>query len=220
MILYSSYSEVFTAQVWLDESYQPLGPAEGESREAGIKYGLEDGRATITLAYFESEHSNLGEFASRDDNTLALYRGIEVESDGFELEVSGELTDGLSVSAGYTDLDIEGDDGEDARTYIPRKQFKLAMAYRLPMLDALKVGAGIKWQDEVSTTSPVSGESEVVQDSYTLVDVFARYELTPNLTLAVNVDNITDEKYLKSAQWTQAYYGAPRNAQASLTWRY
>jgi outer membrane receptor for ferric coprogen and ferric-rhodotorulic acid len=36
----------------------------------------------------------------------------------------------------------------------------------------------------------------------------------------LNIGNVTDEKYLNSIFWDQAYYGAPRNAQASVTWRY
>jgi outer-membrane receptor for ferric coprogen and ferric-rhodotorulic acid len=49
-----------------------------------------------------------------------------------------------------------------------------------------------------------------VQSNFALIDLFA-YNLTQNLTLSLNLNNATDEKYLLSPQWGQANYGAPRN---------
>ncbi|MDX1756509.1 MAG: TonB-dependent siderophore receptor [Marinobacter sp.] len=215
LIVYSSYSEVFKAQTWVDENLDPLGPVEGESTEVGLKQELNDGRAVVTLALFRSRQENFGQFVGRDPDTqLNLYRGTEIESEGFEIEVSGEVLTGLNMSAGYTYLDIEDEDGNDTRTHIPTKLLKLAAAYQLPPVPALRVGGGVKWQNET-----FAGSTEV-QDSYYLVDLFASYDLSTHLNVAVNVENLTDEKYLNSPQWYQAFHGAPRNLQASLTWHY
>lgn len=58
------------------------------------------------------------------------------------------------------------------------------------------------------------------QDSYTLVDLMAAYEFDKNTTLALNVDNVTDRKYLTSLMWDQSFYAAPRSASLTLSWKY
>ncbi|VUD67360.1 Ferripyoverdine receptor [Thalassocella blandensis] len=214
-MLYASYSEVFKAQTWVDENLNPLGPVKGESTEFGIKREIHDGRAVVTLAAFESRHENFGEYIGRDmDTQLALYRGTEVESQGYELEVSGEIYEGLNLSAGYTHLSIEDENGVDTRTFIPTSQFKLALAHQLAALPSLRVGGGINWQNEIYV-----GDIEV-EGSYALVDLFASYTLSDKIQVSFNVNNATDEKYLNSPQWGQANYGAPRNVQAAVNWKY
>jgi outer membrane receptor for ferric coprogen and ferric-rhodotorulic acid len=48
----------------------------------------------------------------------------------------------------------------------------------------------------------------------------ASYDITRDLTLTVNGNNITDEKYLNSLYWSQAYYGAGSNYTASISYRF
>lgn len=214
-MLYASYSEVFNPQTWVDADLRPLGAVRGESSELGIKQQVFAGKAVLTLALFESRQENLGEWVARDTASgLNIYRGVGFESEGFEVELAGEVLTGLNISAGYTQVEVEGDNGDNARRFIPTQQFKLATAYSVPAVPALRVGAGINWQNEI-----YYGDTEV-QDSYALVDLFARYALTENLTLALNVNNVGDKKYLLSPQWGQANYGAPRNVMSSITWRY
>lgn len=214
-MLYASYSEVFKQQTWVDENLAPLGPVQGESTEAGVKQELFDGNAVLTAALFQSAQSNFGEWVTRDvDTGLNIYRGVEFESEGFEVELTGELSPGLNLSAGYTRVEVEDDAGNDTRRFIPTQQFKLALAYQVPALPSLRVGSGVNWQNEI-----YYADTEV-QGSYALVDLFAQYDLSDNLSLALNINNATDEKYRLSPQWGQANFGASRNATASITWRY
>ncbi|MVF13996.1 TonB-dependent siderophore receptor [Ketobacter sp. MCCC 1A13808] len=214
-VLYASYSEVFNPQTWVDASLQPLGPVQGESTEVGVKQELNDGLSVLTFALFESRQENFGEWVTRDQNTgLNIYRGVELESEGFEIELSGEVLPGMNLSMGYTDLSMEDENGEDTRTFIPTRQFKVAGAYQIPSLSKLRVGGGVTWQNEIYFGT------EEVQGSYALVDLFAQYDVTHNLTLALNLNNVTDEKYRESPEWGQANYGAPSNVLGSITWRY
>ncbi|MFT3930889.1 MAG: TonB-dependent siderophore receptor [Spongiibacteraceae bacterium] len=214
-MLYASYSEVFNPQTWVDANLQPLGAVRGESSEAGVKQEIFAGKAVLTLALFESNQENFGEWVTRDTATgLNIYRGIGFESDGFEVELTGEVLPDLNISAGYTQTKIEDDNGDKTRRFIPTKQFKLATAYNVAAIPGLRVGAGINWQNEIYY------EDTEVQDSYALMDIFARYALTRNLSLALNINNVGDKKYLLSPQWGQANYGAPRNVMGSITWRY
>lgn len=214
-MLYASFSEVFKAQTWVDSNLSPLGAVRGDSSEVGIKQELFDGSAVLTMALFESAQENFGEWVTRDTvSGLNIYRGVEFDSDGFELELSGELFTGLNISAGYTQVEVEDENGDDTRRFIPTKLFKLASAYSLPGLPELRIGGAINWQNEIYYS-----DTEV-QDSYALVDIFAKYAMTDNLTLALNVNNVGDKKYRLSPQWGQANYGAPRSVMASVTWNY
>jgi outer membrane receptor for ferric coprogen and ferric-rhodotorulic acid len=214
-MLYASYSEVFNPQTWVDADLAPLGAVRGESSEIGVKQEVFAGNAVLTLAMFESRQENFGEWVTRDTTSgLNIYRGVGFDSDGFEVELAGEVLTGLNISTGYTHVNVQDDNGKDTRRFIPTHQFKLATAYNVAAISGLRVGAGVNWQNEL-----YYGDTKV-QGDLALVDLFARYAVTTNLTLALNVNNAGDEKYLLSPQWGQANYGAPRNVMGSITWRY
>ena len=218
--VYGSSSEVFVQQTFVNDSFQPLGATQGESREIGIKQAVNDGRAVLTVGLFESENDNLGEFVGRDATSgTAFYAPRNFDSSGFEIEIAGRLIDNLNFSAGYTRVDIENQQGEQARPYVPSKLLKLSATYSLPALPALRFGGALKWQNEISTTHGETG-AQIRQGEYALLDLMVRYDVNDHVTAALNLGNATDEKYLNSIYWDQAYFGAPRHARAAVTWRY
>ena len=58
------------------------------------------------------------------------------------------------------------------------------------------------------------------QGGYTVLDLMARWELSRQVALSLNVANVGSKKYLNSLYWGQAYYGAPRNVAATVQWTY
>lgn len=211
---YASYTETFMPQPQEDVSVRRLDPAEGDNQEIGLKADWFDGRLNLSLAVFAGSHDNLAEYAGFDPGTgKSFYAGEDYESDGFEIELAGEVAPGLEATVGYTALSIEDSRGNDARTYIPTEMFRSSFSYRLPQHESLKVGARIDWQDDIT-----SGLAE--QEAYVLVDAFVSYDISKYLNASLNLNNLTDEKYFNSLQWEQAFYGAPRNMMASLTWKY
>jgi len=66
------------------------------------------------------------------------------------------------------------------------------------------------------------GGNDVVlhQGSYAIVDLMAGIRLFDRVRASVNVRNVTNEKYLASLMWGQAYYAAPRSAIVSLSFAY
>lgn len=215
IMLYGSYSEVFKQQTWVNAELRPLGPTLGESSEIGVKKSFNDERAVLTLALFNSDQSNFGEFVGRNENSIAIYTPRAYESQGYEIELTGEFMEGLNIGAGYTDVEVEDEQGNTVRPFVPSKLIKLSASYRLPVIPDLKIGGVIKWQDEITTAGDL-----VKQDAYTLVDLAAQYQLLENLSVSLNIENIADEKYLNSLYWDQAYYGAPRNVKAAVRWKF
>lgn len=213
---YASYTDIFNPQTVLSLDLKPLDPLEGKNYEVGIKSEWLGKKLNSTLAVFRNTQENIAEFAG----TIAgqsYYRGINAVTKGVEVDVAGAVTDRLEVQGGYTAMSLEGDEGEDVRTYTPRHIFKLSTTYRVPMVEGLKVGMSIDWRGDIHRE--VSG-FRVYQDSYALVDLMASYAIDKRTTLTLNLDNVTNEKYLTSLLWDQSFYGAPRSASLTLNWKY
>ena len=217
--VYASYTETFMPQRDIGSDLKRLAPAEGVNKELGVKGSFFESRLIASLALFQTSHDNVSEYAYFDIGSgQSIYEGIDYESEGFEVELSGELAPGLQASIGYTQLDIEDGSGDESRTFVPKKMLRFYTSYRLPMLDQLKIGAGLNWQDDIHRDVP--GGITIEQDGYALVNVFANYSINENLDIAVTLNNLTDKKYINSLYWDQGYYGAPRNASVSVSWRY
>ena len=112
-------------------------------------------------------------------------------------------------------MDIEDPQGEDSRPFIPKRTINISGSYVLPALPEIKLAAALKWQDDIRTTAGFSS-----QNSYTVLDLAAFYEIYRDVTLSVFVDNVTDEKYLNSLYWDQAFYAAPKNIGVSALWNF
>jgi outer membrane receptor for ferric coprogen and ferric-rhodotorulic acid len=213
---YGSYTSIFNAQSEIDVNRQTLAPVEGKTYELGLKSELLGGKANLSGAIFKTKQSN----AAQQVGYLgfdAYYEGIKAESQGVEIEFAGQLARNWQASIGLTQLSISGEDGSAARTYIPRKTIKTATTYRFDAMPQLKVGASLNLQSKIYTEE---NGAVINQGGYTTVGLMARYEITPKLTLAANVNNVTDKRYLSSLFWTQSFYAAPRNASVSLNWKY
>ena len=216
--LYASYSDIFEPQPELREDGSPLGAARGKSYEAGIKAELFERNLLATLAVFRADQRNYAEIAGVNLETgQTYYEGIKFRSEGFEAELNGRVSEDLSVLAGFTWLKMEDDDGEDARTFVPRKTANVAIRYRAPFIPGLDVGASVKWQSKIHLDTAVG---VIRQGDYAVLNLFANYALNEHVSVAVNVNNVTDEKYLASLYWEQAYYAAPANVTGSLRFRF
>ncbi|MGL1956843.1 MAG: TonB-dependent siderophore receptor [Colwellia sp.] len=228
VVAYASYTETFVSQVELDINDKILAPITGESKEIGVKSEFFDGKLITSFAYFDVIQKNL---ATLDPATIDLpidqqrYIGVDgISSDGFEVDIAGELYDGLQVSMGYTDFTIKGD--ETVKGYTPSKLFKLGATYNFQQIDGLTVGMNMRWQDDITRNQGVVGDGFAnagqaiitTQKAYGVVNLMARYEFSDNIALTVNANNVTDEKYINGLYWAQGYYGAPANYSATLSW--
>lgn len=207
---YASYATIFSPQVERDANLVILPPVDGETFEAGLKGEWNQGRLTAAIAVFKTKEKNVAESIGFDPDTgLTLYEGVNAQSRGVEVDVAGEPLPGLQLSGGYAYVDVEDDAGEDARTFIPRHTLRLSAVYSPPSLEALRVGASARFQSRITN-------DYAEQKGYAIVDLMARYQVTNNVSLAVNVDNVSNVKYWTSLQWDQAYYGAPRTVRGTL----
>jgi outer membrane receptor for ferric coprogen and ferric-rhodotorulic acid len=228
LVAYTSYTETFISQTELDINDKILAPITGESKEIGIKSEFFNGLLIGSIAYFDVQQTNVAKLDERTTDLpidLQRYIGVEgINSNGFELEVAGQVYDNLQVSFGLTDFDISGD--EVVADYTPSTLIKLAATYSVPSIDGLSFGVNMNWQDDISRNQGVVSEGfanagdEIItkQEAYAVVNLMMAYDITSNIKLSLNANNITDEKYINSLYWAQGYYGAPANYSATISW--
>lgn len=213
LLAYASYSDIFQAQDQRNVNGRFLAPMKGVNAEVGLKAEWLKRRLLTTVAVFDAKQIGLATEAGFDPVAQqSYYEPKDVKSRGFELEVTGRVSANTNLTAGFTRLDLTGPDGNDIYEWVPRTIVSLRADTRLPVLPKLKFGAALRWQSDVFKKLAVR------QDSYLIVNSFAAYELTDAATLRVNVDNLTDKKYLRTVQFG-AIYGAPRQFSVTLEYK-
>lgn len=224
---YTSYTEIFQPHTeYTDRNDKMLEPNEGKNYELGLKGEFFDGRLNTSLAYFEVHEKNRplkdAIFNSIPGNEIS-YMGVETKTKGYEAEISGELSPGWQLQAGYTHKIARDNEGEKISTWEPQDQVSLYTSYKLKgSLDKLTVGGGTRWQSagwqELYNSGKKRSET-FTQDPYWLVDLMARYQLTENLSATFNVNNLFDKVYYTNIGfYTSAYYGDPRNVSLTMKW--
>ncbi|MGM0769171.1 MAG: TonB-dependent siderophore receptor [Pseudomonadota bacterium] len=231
--IYASYTEIFTPQTELDANRDRLDPIDGVNYELGLKSEFLQDRVNTTVALFQTEQQNVAEAAGTFPGTQdAFYRGVDgVESQGVELEFVGDVTDRIQLFAGYTYVDIEDSDGNSAKSFVPEHLAQLRGTWKVPGIEGLKLGSKVRWQSSISqeqgvaTAGPNTGATIVTeQDSYAVLDVMASYDFARDWNATLNVNNVTDEKYIESLKKfgtsAQGFYGEPANASLTVSWAY
>lgn len=218
---YMSYTSIFRPQTGIDkDTNQALKPIDGKSYEMGIKSSWLDDRLTGTLSVFKTEQNN---YPLRSSDGNPLNRKVptsDLESQGVEVGLSGQITNNVNLSFGYAQFSIKDiKNGGEARTYNPNQTLNLLTTYTPPVLPKLKVGAGLQWQDGIKLYDS-NVNSTIKQDAYALVNLMASYEVNDHITLQANGNNIFDKKYLNSFPDGQAFYGAPANYTVAVKFKY
>ncbi|WP_428312282.1 catecholate siderophore receptor Fiu [Hydrocarboniphaga sp.] len=204
-----------------------LDPQKAKNLELGSKWEFLDGRLLATAALFKSTNKN--DLARQGEDTIVQYGEKEVK--GVELGVVGQLTQAWQISAGYTFQDTEvsegtlATDGSSTQTgaainFSPKNSATLWTTYEFPL--GLQIGGGLRYVDSQARTvnnNPGALTTGIFDiDSYTVFDAMAKYTVTRNLGVQLNVYNVADEDYVGSVNNSgQRYFpGTPRSYLATL----
>lgn len=220
---YASYTQIFNPQSSQDRDGNYLDPEKGNNYELGVKYLFPGEAASASLAVFQTRKDNLAVVDGKEltpSGSQAYTAASNTRSEGIEFEINGELAPGWQMGAGYTHYRFRGADGEKIKTDIPADQVKLFTTYRLPgAWHKLTVGGSVQWQSKIfdNQLTGVARETNT-QKAYAVVDLMARYAITPRADLTVNFNNIFDKTYRLA--YSSHTYGAPRNVMASLRYQF
>ena len=222
---YASYAQLFNPQTSLDINNKVLDPVTGANLEVGVKGEWYDGRLNATFALFRSRQDGLAEYAGHNLATNQdYYTGIDATSKGYEFDVSGQLTYNWQLSGGYTQLGLVDPQGNNVRTYVPRRMFRLATSYRFDALPGFKVGGTLRWQDRIYRDQQAlaldGSEIFSTQGSYAVVGLMAGYDFGQHWSTTLNLDNVTNRKYIPSLYWDQGFYAAPRSYMVNVRYSF
>ena len=213
--LYYSYSESFLPRSGeqfkkLSESNSRLDPDVFENNEFGLKWSLSP-NLSLTASMFSSEQVQ----AVRDSDTGETSEIVGLQVDGTEIELKGQLSDNLSLIAGFTSLDGETSSGGEPRE-VPDHMLSLFALYEVN--EKFGVGFGFTQQGEsnIGNNNP-----DRVLPEYTRIDASAYYNFSDDLNIRLNIENFGDEVYFPHSHSShQATVGEPFNARVSITRRF
>lgn len=204
-----------------------LEPQEAHNYELGAKWEFFGGKLLTTAALFRSVNTNV---ALTDPVTGLVVQTTEQQVQGVELGASGQMTTAWYVFGGFAYLDSEykspsnptaTSNGAELQ-WTPKLSGNVWTTYRLPF--GLTLGGGGRYmaatKRSLSVLAPSTAGGQT--PSYWTFDVTAAYDLTRQLSLRLNVVNLTDELYAKSLNNNGGRYnpGAPRNYVLSAYYRF
>jgi outer-membrane receptor for ferric coprogen and ferric-rhodotorulic acid len=221
---YASYTQIFEPQGDEDANSRRLDPLEGTNYEVGVKGEFADGALNASAAIFRIEQDNYGIAIPGviNEKGNAAHRPETAVSKGFELEVAGEAAPGWQVGGGYARAKVENPDGERLLAEIPKDTVKFFTTYQLPgQWSDLTIGGNFRWQNEIGSDARVSNETFAYeQGSLVLVDLLAKYAVTSDISLALNVNNVFDKEYYSGLSGVAGVYGTPRSMTVSARYSY
>ncbi len=207
--VYGNWTTSFGANNGVSATGGSFDPQIGEQFEAGIKTSLFDERFLATLAYYHVTKDNLltPDLTTSDPNdSIAIG---EQRSQGIELDMTGQITDALSLicSYAYTDARVTKDasvfDGgfQGMRLInVPENAGSLWLKYDFSgykTLNGFSVGLGTvaasQREGDAANTFQLPG--------YVRVDAFAAYKWNikqTRVTAQININNLLDKQYYAS----------------------
>lgn len=210
--LYGSYTKIFQPQDPLVSQYVTSpAPEEGTSIEAGVKALFNDGRLNSSLSIFQTKQDNLAVW-NNAINGYQLFNNTTTE--GFELELAGQLAENWNFSSGYVYSVTRNDEDERIMTRAPRHNLKAFTTYRLPdALNKFTIGGGFNWESKTGDNLKT-----IEQGSYALVNLMSRYDINQHISISFNVNNLFDKEY--SFAGARGTFGPPRNFMTTLKYTY
>ncbi len=203
--VYGNWTTSFGANNGVSATGGSFSPQIGEQFEAGIKTSLFEDRFLATLAYYHLTKDNL---LTPDLNTSDPNDSIAIgqqRSQGIELDMTGQITDALSLigSYAYTDARITKDNtGVQGKRLnnVPENAGSLWVKYDFSghkTLNGFSVGLGTvaagQREGDVANTFQLPG--------YVRMDAFAAYKWNikqTRVTAQLNIRNLLDKQYYES----------------------
>jgi len=224
--VYASYSESFQQLSGSNDLGEPFEPTEAEQWEAGIKQEWFDGGLLATVSAFKITQSNLAVEDPNPSSRVGRAQIGEVDTEGFELEATGQVSERLRLTSGYSYLDSEikndplGNEG-NRRANVPRHKASFFAMYDVLRLqgERLSVGGGVFYTGERF----VSEDNAAVLDDYMTVDLTAQYSVVGNSADVIvrgGVKNLFDEEYFVQGFSRGAFRGDPRTFFANVSIRF
>lgn len=229
--LYASYSQSYVPRAGdqitdITQINASLQPEKFINHEIGAKFDISP-ELSMTTAIYKLERKNvLTQSAVAGENVLVDGQ----ETTGFELGLTGKVTDKWSVFGGYAYQDGEitkqqGKNTSDTRILkgaelgqTPSHTFSLWNRYDFN--ETWGAAIGVISRSEMYALTPTATASTVLP-GYTRLDAAIYGNFSKNLRLQVNLENLTNKEYALSAHNNNNIVpGAPLTGRATLIYTF
>jgi len=203
-----------------------LEPQKARTVEVGTKWAFLDDALAFNVALFKTEVSNEINTQVLDDAGNPTQTGKK-SVQGIEVSTVGRITDNWSVSAGYSHLDTEVEEGANVAadgtrnlTYTPGDTFTSWTSYAFP--SGLTIGGGVRYAGQMHRGTDGAVGTPAFTKSYTVYDAVASYAINEHLVLRLNAYNLFDKQYVAAINKSGYRYtpGAPRTVLFSADVRF
>lgn len=202
-------------------------PEHSTNLEIGTKWNLMDEKLLATAAIFQITKDDVIESGVDSYSTGGSFNTGKNRVEGIELGLSGNITDRLSGHVGVAVMDSETLKSYDEENVgKPKANFadesaNLQMRYQFDA--GFAVGGVLTYSSEIFGGQPDSAAIESIElPSYSVVDLFASYQLSDKLDVRANLNNVTDKRYYTAVYRGGAivYIGDARSADLTLSYRF
>jgi len=205
--LYATAAKGFRPNSGLSRLGEAFPPEKSRTYEVGAKYDSADNKYSGTVALYQITKKNVLTFDPVD--TVYSIAVGEVESKGVELDFSGEVARNLRLTAAYafTDSKVTKSNAAAAGTgmaegrrfpNVPRHSANLFAIYSLPLgSGTASIGGGVSYVGE--RLGSVDVANDFTLPAYTTVKLVSSYDITKQLRLSLNVDNLFNKTYYASS---------------------
>jgi outer membrane receptor for ferric coprogen and ferric-rhodotorulic acid len=229
--LYASYSSIFVPQTQKRVDGSILDPRVGHQWEFGAKGEHLSRRLLTSLAVFDIRDRNRAYVDALNPGFFVPLG--EVESKGWEAEVTGRATSQWDLTAGYTWLDTrylfhESRNGQPLNYLYPKHSLKAWSTWRMArLLKDLSIGVGVQAYSKSANGNDTVNSAGVItvsarrQPAYALVSTSLSYQVQRHLQVAVQANNLFDQSYFTRLGGSNIYNtpGEPRSMLVSLRWQ-
>ncbi len=220
--VYGNISQSFKPNTGSDRFGQGFDPEKGMSYEIGSKLQLLDDRLAFDSAIFFVKKKNV--LTPDPVNINKSVAAGEVQSQGFELNLSGHITPQWKAIANYTysDTEVVKDNillKGTRLANIPKNTLNLLTVYDFDSGILNGLGLGIN-QRFISDRKGQTSNTTYNMKAYAVTDLIAYYNVSKALRLNASVKNIFDKKYDDSAFNAYVYPGQTRLLQVGLNYQF
>ena len=194
------------------------------SYEVGTKWEFFDAALALNLALFRTETIN----ARTTSSTGVLEYVGERRIDGFEVGFNGKILPFWNIFGGYTYMDSEirnagVGNASNGRAFPNTPKHSFTAWSTVDIADRFQIGGGAIYNSKQYGGYTANALGTIVRSipSYWRFDATASMDITDNIALRVNVQNLTNKRYYDRTYTTHFVAIAPgRSAFATLSLKY
>lgn len=208
-------------------------PQTGVNYEVGVKYDLPSKKASVALAVFQTERDNvivqdtsLGPVNGNGQPYYIQQGGQSAQ--GVELSSEVRLLENWRVLGTFTYLDASYENGAFAKPVAKTPEYSWSLFTRYDItsgpLKNLGTSLGVVWQDDRlggNASRTAASPDPLMLPSFYRVDAGLFYRINKNLDVALNVQNLLDEKiFVDGTTGANLQIAAPRTISMRVGYRF